>query len=119
MSIRTHPSYWIFISYRRHDTAYHTQLIFEKLEKQFGRDHVFLDRESIQSGELFPEKINDALQTSKVLIALIEKGWLSIQDQEGHQRLFLEDDYVRLEIQTALSRNIPIIPVLSTAIETG
>ncbi|KPA13688.1 TIR-like domain protein [Candidatus Magnetomorum sp. HK-1] len=110
--MRKEPSYLIFISYRRHDTAYHTQPIFEKLQKRFGKDYVFLDRESIQPGETFPEKISDALESSKVLIALIEKDWLSIQNQDGEQRLFLEDDYVRIEIKTALSRKIPIIPVL-------
>lgn len=106
------PSCWIFISYRRHETVYHSQLIFEKLDKEFGRDHVFLDTKSIQPGERFPEKISEALQSTSVLIALIEKDWLSIKNQDGQQRLFLDDDYVRLEIETALSRNIPIIPVL-------
>ncbi|KPA18269.1 TIR-like domain protein [Candidatus Magnetomorum sp. HK-1] len=105
-------SYWIFISYRRHETAYHAKLIYEKLEKQFGRNHVFLDRESIQPGERFPEKIETALQSTNVLIALIEKDWLSIKNQDGQQRLSLNDDWVKLEIETAMSRNIPIIPVL-------
>jgi hypothetical protein len=99
------PSYWIFISYRRHDAVYHSQLIFEKLDKEFGRDHVFLDTKSIQPGECFPEKISEALQSTSVLIALIEKDWLSIKNQEGQQRLFLDNDYVRLEINRIIKKH--------------
>jgi len=89
------PSCWIFISYRRHETVYHSQLIFEKLDKEFGRDHVFLDTKSIQPGERFPEKISEALQSTSILIALIEKDWLSIKNQDGQQRLFLDVGGVR------------------------
>jgi tetratricopeptide (TPR) repeat protein len=111
-SVRKKTSYDIFISYRRHDTKYHTKPIFDALEKVFGKEHVFLDIESIQFGEKFREKILDALHESKVLIALIEKEWVATQDQDGQLRLFSADDFVRLEIETALSQEIPIIPVL-------
>jgi uncharacterized protein YegL len=47
-----------------------------------------------------------------VLIAVIGHDWLSISDNNGTRRLDKPDDYVRLEIEAALKRGIPVIPVL-------
>jgi hypothetical protein len=46
------------------------------------------------------------------LIAVIGKGWLISRDQEGQRRLDNPEDFVRLEIATALKRDIQVIPVL-------
>ena len=47
-----------------------------------------------------------------VLIAVIGKDWATSCDQEGQRRLDNPEDFVRLEIATALKRNVRIIPVL-------
>jgi len=47
-----------------------------------------------------------------VLIAVIGKRWLISSEAEGSRRLDNPDDFVRLEIATALKRNIRVIPVL-------
>jgi hypothetical protein len=47
-----------------------------------------------------------------VLIAVIGEDWLSSSDQEGQRRLDNPEDFVRIEIATALKRDIRVIPVL-------
>jgi hypothetical protein len=47
-----------------------------------------------------------------VLIAVIGKRWLIFPDEEGGRRLDNPEDFVRIEIATALKRNIRVIPVL-------
>jgi hypothetical protein len=46
------------------------------------------------------------------LIAVIGRRWLSSSEAEGSRRLDNPDDFVRLEIATALKRKIRVIPVL-------
>jgi hypothetical protein len=45
------------------------------------------------------------------MIVLIGDAWSSAKDQHGQRRLDLPKDWVRQEIETALRRDIPIIPV--------
>ena len=56
--------------------------------------------------------INNAVGSCDVLLALIGEEWLTISDEEGRRRLDDPDDYVRLEIEAALARNVRVIPIL-------
>jgi hypothetical protein len=47
-----------------------------------------------------------------VLVAVIGKRWLSAADEEGRRRLDNPDDFVRVEVGTALKRGVRVIPVL-------
>jgi hypothetical protein len=47
-----------------------------------------------------------------VLLAVIGERWLTITNEHGQRRLDNPEDYVRLEIETALRRNIRVIPIL-------
>src|SRR5271154_760704 len=102
----------IFISYRRDDTAWPTVPLFGQLADHFGADRVFRDIDVIKPGDDFAERIQIALASCSVLLALIGEGWLTATDSSGRRRLDLPDDYVRLEIETALARGIVVIPVL-------
>ena len=44
-------------------------------------------------------------------MAVIGKTWLTVTDREGRRRLDHPDDAVRVEVETALHRDIPLIPV--------
>jgi hypothetical protein len=48
----------------------------------------------------------------EVLIAVIGAHWLTSTDGQGGRRLDNPEDFVRVEIATALRRNIRVIPVL-------
>jgi hypothetical protein len=47
-----------------------------------------------------------------VLLALVGDEWLTITDDDGRRRLDDPDDFVRLEIEAALTRNVRVIPIL-------
>ena len=47
-----------------------------------------------------------------MLVAVIDRRWLETADENERRRLDQENDFVRIEIQTALERNIPVVPVL-------
>ena len=102
----------IFISYRREDAAYPAGWLFDRLADKFGKNQVFKDVNSIQLGEDFVEVITAAVKSCDVLLAVIGERWLTITDEQGQQRLENPSDFVRLEIETALARNIRVIPIL-------
>jgi hypothetical protein len=102
----------IFMSYRRDDTAYSAGWLFDRLASHFGSDQVFKDIDSIELGDDFTEVITTAVGSCDVLLALIGDQWLTITNQDGRRRLEDPRDFVRLEIETALTRNVRVIPIL-------
>jgi TIR domain len=102
----------IFISYRRNDTAYAAGWLYERLAGRFGGGQVFKDVDSIQLGDDFGEVIVRAVGSCDVLLALIGEEWLTATDEHGRRRLDNAGDFVRLEIEAALSRRVRVIPVL-------
>jgi hypothetical protein len=63
-------------------------------------------------GDDFVEVITRAVGSCDVLLALIGDQWLAITDQYGRRRLDDPHDFVRLEIEAALARNVRVIPIL-------
>jgi hypothetical protein len=102
----------IFISYRREETAYPAGWLYDRLADRFGSDQVFKDVDSIQLGDDFIEVITSAVGSCDVLLALIGDEWLTITDEHGGRRLDDPNDFVRLEIEAALTRNVRVIPIL-------
>lgn len=70
-----------------------------------------MDIDTIEPGEDFVTVIENAVSSCEVLIAIIGRSWLSTSGT-GTGRLDNPNDFVRLEIATALRRNIRVIPVL-------
>src|SRR4051812_8751027 len=102
----------IFISYRRNETDFPASWLYERLAAHFGPDYVFKDVDSIELGDDFTEVIANAVGACDVLLVLIGAQWLAITDEAGRRRLENSDDFVRLEIEAALQRNVRIIPIL-------
>jgi hypothetical protein len=101
----------VFISYRREDAAGYAQAIYTQLERQLPRDHIFMDVDTIDGGVDFVTRIEQAISESHVVIALIGKRWMGRRDNTP-PRIYDPQDFVRLEIEAALSRDIRVIPVL-------
>jgi hypothetical protein len=95
----------VFLSYRRDDAADVTGRIFDHLVQRFGRDRVFMDVDSVAFGADFRRQIAKALDESGVLLAIIGDDWLG-------PRLADPNDYVAVEIGTALERGVTVVPVL-------
>ena len=102
----------IFVSYRRQDTQSATGRLCDKLQMRFSVDQVFHDIESIEPGSRFPAIIASKIAESSIVLVIIGRHWLDSAGDDGRSRLFEPDDYLRLEIATALQRDIPVIPVL-------
>ena len=94
----------IFISYRRKDSQEITGRIFDHLEGHFGRDSVFIDIDNIPLGVDFREHLGRAVTQCDVLLAIVGKTWLdSDKSESGKRRLDDPSDFVRIEVESALS----------------
>jgi hypothetical protein len=102
----------IFISYRREDTAYPAAWLYDRLADRYGDGQIFKDVDSIELGDDFIQVIKTAVESCDVLLALIGEDWLSTSDTHGRRRLDDPNDFVRLEIEAALARNVRVIPIL-------
>lgn len=102
----------IFISYRRQDTKAIAGRIFDRLEAKFGRDAVFMDIDSIPPGVDFHDWLTDQVAEAAMVLALIGPGWADARDEAGNRRLDSPNDFVRIELEAALARKIPLVPLL-------
>jgi hypothetical protein len=102
----------IFISYRRDDSSASAGRLYDGLKRHFASNQIFMDVDSLDLGVDFIEAIEEGVGSCDVLIAVIGKSWLISSDEEGRRRLDNPEDFVRIEIATALKRNIRVIPVL-------
>ena len=64
---------------------------------------------SLASGKKLSRRRRNAYS---VLLVIIGISWLKISDENGNRRLDDPDDFVRIEIESGLERNIPVIPIL-------
>jgi TIR domain len=102
----------VFISYRRSDSAPHAGRLYDRLCDYFGADKVFMDVDDIKPGADFVSLIGEKVASCDALIAIIGKGWLAHNEDNGKSRLDDPTDFVRLELQHALQRDILLIPAL-------
>jgi hypothetical protein len=102
----------IFISYRRDDSEGEAGRLADDLALRFREDSVFMDVTAIQPGRDFRKAIDESIHKCSVLLAIVGLGWLESRDAAGNKRLEDENDFVRLEIASALQRDIPVVPVL-------
>lgn len=102
----------IFISYRRQDSAYVAATLSDKLQQHFGTDSVFFDVDNIPLGVDFRDYIGDAVGHCDVLLVMIGDQWLDASDGNGRRRIDDPMDFVRIEIEAAFKRKIPIVPIL-------
>jgi hypothetical protein len=102
----------IFVSYRRADSEGYAGRLYDRLSSHFGNNNIFMDIDSIEPGDDFVKIIEDAVNSCDVLLAVLGPHWLTVKDQRGKPRLEDPEDFVRLEIATALERGIRVIPTL-------
>lgn len=93
----------IFLSYRRTDGAQASRM-HDWLTSRFGEDAVFMDVDDIPFAVSFTDFIKEAIENSRVLLALIGPEWT--------EKMAEETDPVRRELEWALSSEIPVLPVL-------
>ncbi len=102
----------IFISYRRADSPDATGRIYDRLVAEFGRALVFKDIDSIPLGRDFRSHLNEVVGDCAAVLAIVGPHWTDMRDEADQRRLEDPDDFVRIELEAALARNIPVVPVL-------
>lgn len=103
----------IFISYRRQDSSLFTGRIHDRLEDEFGDRHVFRDMYDIPAGSDFRTILQKEVSRADIFLAIIGPRWVDITDAQGNRRLDHSDDFVRIEVESALNNpDTLVIPVL-------
>lgn len=101
-----------FISYRRSDSSLASQALHIQLRERFGPSRVFMDVGAIAVGDQWADRLRRAINKATVVLAVVGTGWLKAADAFGRRRLDQPNDWVRLEILTALAARTPILPLL-------
>ncbi|MGH6833187.1 MAG: toll/interleukin-1 receptor domain-containing protein, partial [Methyloceanibacter sp.] len=101
----------IILSYRREDTELMVGRICDRLRDHYGRDSVMMDIDSIPYGLDFRKHIREALKRCDLMVAIIGPRWAALNEQ-GQSRLADDTDWIRIEIEAALAKDVPVIPVL-------
>ncbi len=99
----------IFISYRREDSAAFSGRLFDRLSDLFGAENVFIDVAAIGMGQDYVQAIEERIASSRTMLVIIGDEWL---DALKHSSRSEENDFVQLEISTALRLNLKVVPVL-------
>src|ERR1700722_5040093 len=102
----------IFISYRRSDNPDATGRIYDRLIGEFGKSRVFKDVDSIPLGQDFRGHLNQVVGGCAAVLAIIGPHWADVRNGAGQRRLEDAEDFVRVELEAALARDIPVVPVL-------
>lgn len=71
-----------------------------------------MDVDDIPLGVDFTRYIDEKVGQCEALLAVIGRDWLNATDEEGNRRLEQLGDYVRIELESALKRKIPVVPLL-------
>ncbi len=95
----------VFISYRHDDSSADATLIYQHLKASFDRNLLFIDM-NMDGGVKFLPEIMEAINQSNALIAVIGKRWLDVSDENGKRRLDNDKDILRMEIATALNKDM-------------
>jgi hypothetical protein len=102
----------IFICYRREDSSGHAGRLYDRLAEEFGTERLFMDVDAIPPGADFVRVIHDAVTSCDVFVALVGRSWSTLTNPQGRPRLEDPQDLVRVEIETALGNEVPVMPVL-------
>jgi hypothetical protein len=102
----------IFINYRRDDAPGVAGRLGDRLAKNFSQREIFMDVDAMKPGLDFVKQLDEQVSKCDVVLAIIGPNWLNAADEKGRRKLELPRDYVRVELASALKREIPVIPLL-------
>jgi hypothetical protein len=110
--VKTRTMSTVFISYRRENAAGEARALFNDLAERLGEDSVFMDVDSIALGRDFRSALQQTTASCDLMLVMIGRNWADARDEGGRVRLENPADYVRLEVEAGLKRDIVVTPVL-------
>ena len=102
----------IFISYRRQDTDASAGRLYDTMSQNYNPESLFKDIDSIPLGADFKEIIESKIRECNIVLAIIGKNFIKIKDNDGIIRIFNPEDFVNMELSTAIKEKKIVIPVL-------
>jgi hypothetical protein len=81
------PLVRIFISYRRADTIDAAVHLQATLARRFGAEALLRDQTSLRPGQNFPRELEQAIQRSTTVIALMGRHWAGMTEEPRRTRL--------------------------------
>lgn len=102
----------IFISYRREDTSHAAGRLHSELSRIFPKSKIFIDIDDLPPGVDFRKAIDDVVRGCDAVLVCIGSKWNGPRADGTGRRLTSPNDFVRLEVEAALEREIPVVPVL-------
>ncbi|HLL62344.1 MAG TPA: TIR domain-containing protein [Propionibacteriaceae bacterium] len=103
----------VFISYRRSDCQPQANGLYDGLSHRLPSASVFMDIDSIPPGADFERHIRREIEICDLVLVLIGDNWLDASADGSRRRIDAPDDFVRLEIESALaSPRVKVLPVL-------
>lgn len=110
--INAGPRKKIFINYRQKVSLMQAGRVSDAIAAHFGYSSIFHDKSSLGGGANWKDVIETSMKKCAVMIVVIGDGWLDQKNPDGSLRLEDPDDYVALEIATALNSDTTVVPVL-------
>lgn len=110
--INSGPRKKIFVNYRQKVSLMQAGRVSDKIASHFGYSSIFHDKSSLIGGSNWKQDIENSINQCAVMVVVIGDGWLTQTNPDGGRRLDDPNDYVAMEIATALERKITVIPVL-------
>lgn len=105
----------IFVSYRRDDSRHAAGRLLDRLRHTYEPHQLFMDVDNVAPGLDFVKVIEEQVAACDVMLVVIGPNWIDARDEGGARRLDNPRDFVRLEVETALKRDVRVIPVLVDA----
>src|SRR5262249_62371162 len=96
----------IFINYRRDDSIAVAGRLHDRLAQMFGRDNLFMDVDNIPAGRDFEDYLDGQVAACDAMLTVIGPNWLNAKDGNGQRRILKPEDFVVLEIATAVGLKI-------------
>jgi hypothetical protein len=97
----------IFISYRREDTGFAANWVYERLQGRQGIEATFIDVQNIPPATSYEKVIMDYIENVDLVLAFIGERW------EAQGRINDVEDLVRRELARAFELKAPVLPVLT------
>ncbi|PWR00367.1 RDD family protein [Leucothrix pacifica] len=110
--ISSGPRRKIFINYRQKVSLMQAGRVSDAIAANFGYNAIFHDKSSLVGGSNWKQGIEESLKSCAVMLVVIGDGWLDQRNPDGTRRLDDPDDYVAMEIATALKNDFKVVPVL-------
>jgi hypothetical protein len=110
---------WIFFNYRRMDTAFASDRVYDALKREFGDGAIYRDVYHVRAGADVQQELEKVIQNSRVFLVMIGEHWLAeMRTRQRDHAAGSKRDWVITELEMALgSKTCVVLPLLVSRAE--